>query len=416
MDIVKPISVNRWRRPSWRWAAVAGVALLPVIGLLGLGRAAPSVARSELWIDSAARGEMKREIRANGVLLPRDIRWIVAGATASVQAVVVQPGSTVQADTLLLELHNPELQVNQQKARATLAAASADVAAMRAALTSQLLDQQSLRAQAESDWQLARIKAQANQRAFDGGAISSIELQQSRISETQTGKRAQIEAQREAAFRQNMAAQLGAAQARRDEAASALQVASRQVDALQVRAGIAGVLQQVEVEPGQQVEAGAKLARVARPGALIARLQVPETLAKDLALQQPVSVDTGNGVVAGKLVRVDPAVREGSVNVDVDFTAALPDGARPDLSVDGRILLGTLPDVIHIPRPGLALPGGEGSLFVLAAGSDSARRVQVRYGAASSDRIEVRSGLAAGEQIILSDTRRWDGQDQLRLR
>lgn len=417
MDIVKSASIPGWRRPAWRWTGLAvAIAMLLFVVLFGFGRAAPSVTRDELWIDTARQGDMPREIRASGVLVPRDIRWVVAGAIASVQRVVVQAGAQVRADTPVLELVNPELQANLQKARAALAAAEADVAAARTALASQLLDQRAVRAQAEGDWRLARIKAQAYQRAHDGGAISGIELQQSLIAETQTGERARIEGERVAAFRQNMAAQLRAAQARRDEAASALDVAARQVAALQVRAGIDGILQQVEVEPGQQVEAGAKLARVARPDELIARLQVPEALAKDLAPQLPASVDTRNGVAAGKVVRVDPAVRDGSVTVDVGFDTRLPPGARPDLSVDGRILLGTLRNVVHIARPGLAAPDATGSLFVLRPGEDTAHRVQVRYGAASSDRIEVRAGLAPGDQVVLSDTRRWNGQDRLRLR
>ncbi|MFT4198166.1 MAG: HlyD family efflux transporter periplasmic adaptor subunit [Pseudoxanthomonas sp.] len=416
MDIAKPSPTHPWRRPSWRWAVVAAVLAVAATAVLGLGRAAPGVARSELWIDTAQQGEMKREIRASGVLVPREIRWIVAGATATVQQVAVQAGAPVRADSVLLELANPELQANLQKAQATLAGAEADVAAARTALASQLLDQQAQRSQADSDWQLARIKAQAYQRAYDGGAISAIELKQSQIAEHQNGERARIEGERVAAFGQNMAAQLRAARARRDEAASALDIAARQVAALQVRAGIDGILQQVEVEPGQQVEAGAKLARVARPQELIARLQVPEALAKDLALRLPASVDTRNGVVAGHVLRVDPAVRDGSVVVDIGFDAPLPAGARPDLSVDGRILLGTLHDVVHIARPGLAEPDGSGSLFVLRPGQDSARRVPVRYGAASSDRIEVRAGLRAGDQVVLSDTSRWNGYDRLRLR
>lgn len=416
MDIVKSASIPGWRRPSWRWAGLAAALVVLVLGLFGLGRAAPSVARDELWIDTARQGEMPRAIRASGVLVPRDIRWIVADATATVQRVAVQPGAKVSRGTLLLELFNPELQANRQRAAAALVGAEADVVAARTALASQLLDQQATRAQADSDWQLARIKAQAYQRAHDGGAVSGIDLQQAQIVERQNGARARIEGERVAAFRQNMAAQLRAAEARREQAASALDIAERQVRALQVRAGIDGILQQVEVEPGQQVEAGAKLARVARPDPLIARLQVPESLAKDLALQLPASIDTRNGVVPGRVVRVDPAVRAGSVAVDVALEGGLPAGARPDLSVDGRLLLGTLHDVVSIMRPGMAAPDATGALFVLHPGENSARRVTVRYGVASSDRIEVRAGLRPGDEVVLSDTSRWSGQDRLRLR
>ncbi|WP_238319597.1 efflux RND transporter periplasmic adaptor subunit [Xanthomonas maliensis] len=359
---------------------------------------------------------MRREIRANGVLVPRQIRWITAGAPATVQQQAVDAGARVQADTLILQLRNPELDAALDRARAALSAADADLAALRAALASQLLDQRALQAQAASDLQIAQVKAQAYRRGHAGGAISAIDLTQSEIVEAQQRGRAAIETQRVAAFRQNMAAQMRASQARRAQAASALAIATQQAASLQVRAGSDGILQQVEVEPGQRVEAGAKLARVARPDDLLARLQVPEVLAKDVIDGLPVAVDTHNGVVRGQVARIDPAVRSGSVVVDVRLAPPLPPGARPDLSVDGRILLGTLRDVVSIPRPALAVPNTAGTLFVLRDGGDRAQRTRVRFGAASSDRIEVRAGLGAGEQVVLSDTSQWNADDTLRLR
>jgi multidrug efflux pump subunit AcrA (membrane-fusion protein) len=415
MDIAKPSARSRRRRLLIASVASA-VALLGMLAVLGLGKAAPRVARSELWIDAATRGEMRREIRANGVLVPRQIRWITAGAAATVQQQLVEAGARVEADTPILQLANPELDAALDRARAALAAADADLAALRAALAAQLLDQRALQAQAESDLQLAQIKAQAYKRGHDGGAISAIDLTQSQIVEAQQRGRAGIETQRVAAFRQNMAAQVRAAQARRAQAASALAIAAQQAASLQVRAGSAGILQQVDVEPGQRVEAGAKLARVARPDDLLARLQVPEVLAKDVIDGLPVAVDTHNGVVRGQVARIDPAVRGGSVVVDARLAPPLPAGARPDLSVDGRIVLGTLRDVISIPRPALAVPNGPGDLFVLRDGGDRAQRIRVRFGAASSDRIEVRAGLRAGEQVVLSDTSQWNAYDTLRLR
>lgn len=416
MDILKAAPTSKWRRFSWRWVAALAVAGLVVFGVFGIGHAVPSANRGELWIDVAEQGDMRREIRANGTLVPRDIRWIVAGATATVQQVEVLAGADVKADTVIMRLVNPELQANLQKARAAVAGAEAAVAATRTALTSQLLDQQAAQAQAEGDWQLAQVRARAYKRAYEGGAMSGIDVQESEIAEQKSRARARIEGARVEAIRQNQAAQLRAAQAGRDEAASALEIARSQVEALQVRAGIGGILQQVEVEPGQQVEAGAKLARVARPDALLARLQVPEMLAKDLAVGLPVKIDTRNGIASGRLARVDPAVRNGSVAVDVEIEGALPDGARPDLSVDGAILLGTLKNVVSIRRPALAVPGGEGFLFVLRPGEREARRVRVAYGPASSDRIEIRAGMSAGDQAILSDTGRWNDHDSLRIR
>ncbi|MET0328236.1 MAG: HlyD family efflux transporter periplasmic adaptor subunit [Luteimonas sp.] len=391
--------------------------LVSLVGFaFGIDRASPTVSASELWIDAVEHGDMRREIRATGTLVPKQIRWISAGATATVQDIVVLAGARVQADTVILRLANPELHAALDKAEAALAGAEADVAAARTQLASQLLDQQAGEAAAASAWRIAQVKREAFERAHAAGVMSAIDLREAQITEEQGQGKARIETDRVVAFRQNMAAQLQAARARRDEAASAAVIARQQVVGLEVRAGIDGILQQVEVEPGQQVEAGGKLARVARPEELIARLQVPEVLAKDLVLDLPVSVDTRNGVVAGRLVRIDPAVREGAVTVDVTLDDALPTGVRPDLSVDGRVLLGTLRDTLSIGRPASAAPEARGSLFVIPVDSREAHRRPVEFGAVSSDRIEIRGGLQAGDRVILSDTSRWTDHDTLRLR
>lgn len=417
MDIKRTPGAPKWRRPRILLLAGAAVlALILLVLLMRMGQAAPTVGAAEVWIGTAERGDMAREIRANGVLMPRDTRWISAGARATVQHIVVEPGARVEPDTVIIRMVNPELEARLEQARAALAGAEADVAAARTSLRSQLLDQQAALAQADAEWQMARVRAEANARAHASGVIATIELRQSEINEEQSGNRARIERERVEAFRQNMQAQIQASTARRDEAASALEIARQQLQAMEVRAGIDGILQQVEVEAGQQVEIGTALARVARPDDLIARLQVPEVLAKDLLLELPVTIDTRNGLAEGRVARIDPAVRNGSVAVDVVFEGELPPGARPDLSVEGRVLLGRLDDVVSIPRPPLAVPGAASSLFVLDAQGDAARRLPVRYGAASSDRIEVAEGLRNGDRAILSDTSRWDGHDVLRLR
>lgn len=416
MDIAKPIADRRfWKRPRVLIAA-AVIAVVLLGAVFGLGKAAPAAQRSDLWIDAAVRGDMRREIRATGTLVPRDIRWITAGVTATVQQVVVLPGARVHANDVILQLVNPEVQANVRKAQATLAAAEADVAAMRASLTSQLLDQKSAQASAQADWKIAQVKNEANTNAYKAGIISTVDIRQSQITLQQNTRRAEIESQRVSAFQQNMAAQQQASLAHRDEAASQLVIAQQQADALQVRAGIDGILQQVEVDPGQQVTIGAKLARVARPDDLIARLQVPEALAGDLSLDLQVAIELREVSVTGHVTRIDPAVRDGSVTVDVVLDQKLPAGARPDLSVQGRVVLDTLKNVISIGRPALAAPKSAGTLFVPHQGETMARRIPVRFGAASSDRIEVVQGLQPGDQAVLSDTSRWAGYDRLRVR
>lgn len=414
MDIQKPKPKSSPRRKLI--LSVGGAALLvAVLGVFNLGSASPSVERNALWIDTAQRGDMLREIRASGTLIPKNLRWIAADTTAVVQDVLVEAGAKVEADTVILRLSNPTVLASREKARAALAGAQAEMAAQRNALTSQLLDQQAALAKAESTYQISQMRAQAQERAEAAGVMSKLEASQSRIVADQERGLVQIERQRVDAFRQNQSAQMQAARARRDEAASALAIAEQEAQALEVRAGIAGTLQQLNVEPGQRVEAGAALARVARPDELIARLQVPEVLAKDLSLDLAAAVDTHNGVVQGRIARIDPAVRNGKVTVDVHFDRALPKGARPDLSVDGRIVLDKLQDVLSIGRPAQAIPDGASELFVLRAGDDVARRVRVTYGAASSERIQVRSGLNPGDQAILSDTAQWQQYDELRL-
>ncbi len=416
MDIIKEKSKRSiLRRPIIAVPLTLG-AIAVVSLLLGGGKAAPAVSRSDLWIDTVQAGEMKREIRASGTLVPRDIRWIVAGSTSTVQSVNELPGAKVKVGTVIIELSNPDLDAQQKKAEAALAGAEADVIAKSASLSSEYLDMRATQSQAESDWQLADIKAQAYQRAHDGGAVSGMELQQMRINEAQSRQRAQAQSKRLAGMERSMDAQIRAATARRDESRSALELVRRQVASLQVTAPSDGILQQIDVEPGQQVEAGAKLARVAQPNDLLARLQVPEAVAKDLALELPVSVDTRDGLVAGHIVRVDPAVRSSSVSVDVAFNGALPPGARPDLAVDGKILLGSVRNALHISRPGTASPGSTGSLFVLRKDSDRAVRTAVVYGVASSDRIEVKEGLRPGDQVILSDSSRWMDSQEVRLK
>lgn len=414
MDIQKPKPRTSRRRKLVM--SVGGAALVvAVLGVFNLGSASPSVDRNALWIDTAQRGDMLREIRASGTLIPKNLRWIAADTTAVVQEVLVQPGAKVEADTVILRLTNPTVIATREKARAALAGAQAEMAAQRNALTSQLLDQQAVLAKAESTYRISQMRAQAQERAEAAGVMSRLEASQSRIVADQERGLVEIERQRVAAFRQNQSAQMQAAQARRDEAASALAIAEQEAQALEVRAGIAGTLQQLNVEPGQRVEAGAALARVARPDELIARLLVPEVLAKDLGLDLAASVDTHNGVIQGRIARIDPAVRNGKVTVDVHFDAPLPKGARPDLSVDGRIVLDKLQDVLSIGRPAQAIPDGASELFVMRAGDDVARRVRVTYGAASSERIQVRSGLKPGDQAILSDTAQWQQYDELRL-
>jgi RND family efflux transporter MFP subunit len=417
MDIANPLIKQRKRRR--RLIALGGGALLVMVGLigvLGLGPALPDADRSTLWIDAVQSGDMLSEIRAPGTLVPRDSRWLAAATAAQVEKILVWPGAQVEPDTVLLRLSNPEVEDALRNAQAQLAAAVADVAAKRADMQSQLLDHRAAEAQAQSDYASAKIKSDADTIAIRRQVIPRVQYEQGQIALKQLLHRTRIEQQRVAAFAGNMQAQIDAAQARVQQQRSNLQLRQRQADALQVKAGIAGVLQEVAVQEGAQVAEGANLARVARLDVLRARLQVPEVQAKDVVIGMPVSVDTHNGLVGGKVQRIDPAVRNGSVQVDVDLVGKLPPGARPDLSVDGRIRIARLQGVLSVGRPALAHADSDLSLFRLDPSGDTATRVPVRVGVASVDRVQILHGLKAGDRVILSDTSQWDKYDRIEMK
>lgn len=397
---------------------VIGVLLL--VGLAAaaasLGPALPVAERSSLWIDAVQHGDMLSEVRAPGTLVPRDSRWLAAATVAQVEKILVWPGARVEADTVLMQLSNPEVEDALSNAQAQVAAAVADVAATRAEMQSQLLDHRSAEAQAQSDYASAKVRADADAIAIRAQVIPRVQYEQGQVALKQLLKRVQIEQQRVAAFVGNMQAQMDAMQAKLRQQRSNLQLRQRQADALRVKAGIAGVLQEVAVQEGAQVAEGVNLARVARPDVLRARLQVPEVQSKDVLIGMPVSVDTHNGLVDGKVQRIDPAVRNGSVQVDVDLTGELPPGARPDLSVDGRIRIARLDNVLSVGRPALAHADGDLSLFRLDPSGDKATRVPVRIGVASVDRVQVLLGLKAGDRVILSDASQWDKYDRIKLK
>jgi HlyD family secretion protein len=416
MDIARPELRQRKRRRQM--LVGAGLLLLVIAagaGLAALGPAMPTVERSSLLVGTVKRGELLREVRGPGTLVPKEIRWIAADTAARVEQILVRPGATVEPDTVILELGNPELEGDLLAATAEVTAAQSDLAAKRTELQSRLLDQQAAEAQAKADYESARMQAESEKTVAEKGIIPAVQYRRSLVALEQLRYRVDIEGQRVAEFRRNIAAQVAAAKARLDQLAAARDLRQRQVERLHVRAGIAGVLQQVPVEAGQQVAAGSNLARVARPGDLMAELRIAETQAKDVALGQAVRIDTRNGIVDGRVLRVDPAVQNGSVQVDVDLTGKLPPGARPDLSVDGTIEIERLPDVLYVGRPAFGEPGSDVRLFRLDPASGIATRVAVRLGKSSVNLVEVLDGLEVGDQVVLSDTSAWDQHDRIRL-
>lgn len=404
---------KRRRRLIYGIAAAAAVLVVGVV-IARLEPAVPGVDKGTVWTDNVKRGEMLREVRGPGTLVPREIRWIAAETDARVERIVVKPGAQVEPDTVILELSNPVVEDQLAAAQAEFVAAQASYAARESELQSQLLDQRANLAAVEAEYEGARLQAEAEGELSEKGIIPRIQFQRSQLAAESLKVRLEIERDRLAKSQQNIGKQLEAERARIEQLARTRDLRQRQADALRVRAGIAGVLQQVPVEEGQQVLAGTNLARVARPDVLMAELRIAETQAKDVAIGQKVKVDTRNGIVMGEVIRIDPAVQNGTVQVDVELPPELPPGARPDLSVDGTIEIERLSDVLYVGRPAFGQPNSQTTLFRVGA-DGRAVRVPVQLGRASVNLIEVVQGLNEGDRVILSDTSAWDQHDRIRL-
>ncbi len=416
MDIPRP---ERQRRKRIRQFVIGGVvvACLAVVTqwVVRLEPAAPTVSRASVWVDSVREGEMLRQVRGNGALVPREIRWVATQTDGRVERVLVRPGAEVSADTVLVELSNPDLMQMVEEARIALEGAEAELAEMQLRLQSQQLDQRVALAAVRSEFESHRLQAEAEAVLAAEGIVAQVQFRRSELLVEQYALRLEAEQERHDRFAATMEAQLATQRSRMQLASNTWQRRKDQVDSLRVRAGIAGVLQQVEVEEGQRATLGANIARVARPDELQAELRVPETQARDVQHGQPVRVDTRNGIVEGRVVRIDPAVQSGTVQVDVELTGVLPRGARPDLSVDGVIEIERLAHVVFTGRPAYGQSNSTISLFKLVEDGRYAIRVPVELGRTSVNTVEILNGLVPGDQVILSDTSAWERYDRIRL-
>jgi HlyD family secretion protein len=397
--------------------AVSGVAalLLMTLGLRQLKPAAPGVDRATLWIDVAKRGEMLRQVRGTGTLVPEVIRWIPAATEGRVEKILVLPGTVVTADTVILELSNPDVSLASQDAALQLKSAEADYISQKVKIQGQKLDEEASLATLEADYNQAARERDMNEKLFADGLVSNLVLENSRGKVKELAKRYEIEKKRYDMAEDSVQAQLASQRTAVEKVQALSSVRRDQAGALKVRAGIAGVLQQVPVEVGQRVAPGATLAKVAQPDRLKAELKIAETQAKDILPGQPAEIDTRNGVVSGVVSRIDPAVLNGTVTVDVAIRGTLPKGARPDLSVDGTIQLEKLDNVLSIGRPAFGQEQSTVGMFVLEPGGKYAHRIAVKLGRGSVNAVEILDGLHAGDQAILSDMSRWDGFNRVRL-
>jgi HlyD family secretion protein len=392
--------------------AIAGMAY----ALVRLDPVSVSVARGELVIDTVRHGEFVRQVRGPGVLVPRDSRWLAAQAAGRIERVLLKPGSRVQPESVIAVLKNPELERMVQEAEWAVAQGEAEVAAMKLQLQSQVLDQKSRVAEARANFESTRLQAEAEAEAARLQAVSQLQVRRSRIMTDQLAERLQVEEDRLANLADATRAQLRAQSARLEQVRNVLERQRQQLDSLQVRAGMTGVVQAVPVQVGQQIAAGAQIARVAQLAELVAELKIPEVQARDLVTGQRAHIDTRNGTIDGTVSRVDPAVENGAVRVEVEFNGALPPGARPDLSVDGVVEIERRDDCLYVARPAIGDPESKASVFRVDADGSRAHRVTVQLGKASVNEVQVIAGLAPGDRIIVSDVSQWSASDELRIR
>jgi multidrug efflux pump subunit AcrA (membrane-fusion protein) len=402
-----------------RWIYVGtGIAAVVVItvALSRLGPAVPSVDRSTIWTDVVKRGEMVRQVRGPGTLVSEQVRWIAALTAGRVERIMLDPGAVVDSATVILELSNPDVEIQALEAQRQLTAEEARLVDLKTRLVNQRLSQESLVATVLSEYRAAVRTIQNNEELAEKGLIADIELQNSRDRAEELETRLDIERQRLDVMNQAVESQLEAQLAQVNRLRSIADFKLNLVESMSVVAGVSGVLAEQPLEEGQWVRPGEYLARIVQPGRLKAEVRIPETQARDVAIGQRAWIDTRNDTIPGRVVRIDPAVQGGAVMVDVRLEGALPKEARPDLSIDGTIELERLVDVLYVGRPVHGQSNSLAGFFKVVDDGDAAVRVTVRLGRASVSTIEIVEGLAEGDEVILSDMSAWDDADRVRLR
>jgi HlyD family secretion protein len=416
VDIARSPEVKRKkkiRRAIYGALTVLAIAAI-TIGVSRMRPAAPSVDRATVWVDTVKRGPFIRQVRGSGTLIPENIRWIPATTSGRVERIVLRPGAMVTPKTVILEMSNPDLQQSVMEAQLAYGSAQAAFENKKAELQSALLNQEAAVTTLESQYNQAVLTLEANEELYKDKLISEITLKQSRSLEKDLKNQLTVGRQRLEIAKAGLKSQLAPQESDVNQRKAALDLRARQLEDLKVKAGMQGVLQLVPVEVGAQVQAGANVARVADPSVLKAELRIAETQTKDIQIGQVAEVDTRNGVVPGKVARIDPASQNGTVGVDITLEGALPPGARPDLSVDGTVRLQKLDDVIFVGRPAFGQEESTITLFKLSPDGE-AHRTKVVLGRSSVNAIEIREGLQPGDQVILSDMSSYDQFDRVKL-
>jgi HlyD family secretion protein len=417
MDIARPSNARKKRIRQITWAVVALAAVgLITLGLSRLKPAAPTVEMAVVWPDTVKRGPMVRQVRGLGTLVPEDIRWIPATTQGRVEKIILRPGTPVKADSVILELSNPQVEQAAQDADLQLKGEESNLTSLTAQLQADFLAQRAAAASVEADYAQARMQYEMNEALAKDKLVSDLVLRQSKVKADELESRRRIEVDRLKQTENTNNARLAAERAKVDQLRALAALRRQELMLLKVRAGLNGMLQLVPVEVGQQVAPGTNLARVANPNRLKAEIKIAETQAKDIQIGQSAEIDTRNGIVAGKVIRIDPSVINGTRTVDVGLPDELPKGAVPDLSVDGTIELERLNDVLYMGRPAFGQEQSTVGLFKIDPDGSYAQRVQVKLGKSSVNTVEVLSGLKVGDRVILSDMSQYDGFDRIRLK
>jgi len=398
-----------------RGGLAAGVLSIIILVLASLKPAVPSVGRTTLWVDSVRRGEMVREVRGPGTLVPEHVRFITAVSAGRVDRVRAQPGQVVQPRTVLLELSNPDVQIQSLQAEQQLTAARAQLLTLRTALKAERLTQEGNVATARTLYADAKRQATVASSLVGQQMMSINEAALAMDKATEAETRFRIEQERLALMTQTMDSKVAVQQSQVDRLRAIAAFQQNVVQSLEVPAGDSGVVSDLTLQLGQWVLAGTVLAKVVQPGRLKAVLQIPETQAKDVTIGQKAAIDTRNGIIPGRVVRIDPNAINGTVVVDVALDAALPPGARPDLSVDGKIEIDRLEHVLYTGRPANGQSNSMVPMFKLTEDGHYADRVQVQVGRASVSTIEIQRGLKVGDSVVLSDMSQWDNADRVKI-
>lgn len=418
MDIKRPPKSKIKKRIKTAILIVVGLAAVGGItyGLAKLKPAAPTIDKATAVIETVKRGEMVRDVRGNGTLVPEVTRWVPAPAQGRVEKINLQAGVEVDASTVLVELSNPQMQQVALDADFQVKAAEADEENLRVRLESETMTQKANIATINSQYSQAKLELDADEVLYKQQLIAELRIKISRVAVQDLANRLKVEQERLAVTARSTRAQLNAASSRLQQLRAMATLRRQEVENLKVRAGTAGVLQQVGVQVGQQVEPGFNIARVADPTSLKAVLRVAETQISGVRVGQPVLVDTRNGVIEGRVSRIDPAAREGTFEIDASLIGPLPPSARPDLSVDGTIELERLPDVLKVGRPAFGQAYQTVKMFVLTPDGTEAHHRTVKLGANSVSTIQILEGLREGDQVIISDTSGYDSYDRVRIR